>query len=161
MPSGSVVNWKDVKDSHKRFLAANDYAISRALDPLLVVPEVQSHVGNGILLARRSGNLVKQTKGRVIRTANRSVIRITNTAKYANAQEHGSGLYGPKRAKYVIRGNPYLSFYWHRKRTHMIVSKVMHPGVKPTHFLQVATNLVFQRRLAALRNGINSAARQF
>ncbi len=163
MPIGSVVDISRVKPAHHRFLTANDRAIAQALDSEAITSQVKSHIGNGILLAKRSGNLVANTSTRFIRTSKGAVARVQNTAVYAHAQETGSGLYGPKKAKYPIypKGNYPLSFYWHRKKQHVQFWKVMHPGVKPTHFLRVATDLVFGTRIALLRAGMRSAARHF
>jgi len=112
----------------------------------------------------RTFRLMHSTDAKLIRTANRSLVRVTNTAKYAWAQEKGSGKYGPKGTKYPItpkRAGYPLRFYSWRRGTWVSTYKVMHPGVKPTHFLEVATDLVFQTRLALLRAAMNSAARHF
>jgi hypothetical protein len=163
MPNGNVVDISKIKPAHQRFRVANERAIAAALDVEPVVAAVKQHIGSGILLAKRSGNLVNSTSAKYIRTAKGSLIRVQNTAVYAHAQETGSGLYGPKRAKYPIvpKGNYPLSFYWHRKKQHMLLMKVMHPGVKPTHFLEIATDLTFKTRIALLRAGMRTAARNF
>lgn len=164
MPIGSVVDISKIKNAHLRFLSAHDKAIAAALDSEAVVSQVKQQVGNGVLLAKRSGNLVNNTSARFIRTRNGATVRVQNTAKYAQAQETGSGLYGPKHAKYPItpKGKGYpLRFYWARKKMNVEFWGVMHPGVKPTHFLQVATELTFKTRIALLRASMRSAARHF
>ncbi len=164
MPSGSVVDLRQVKAAHKRFIAEHNRAFDAVLDDAPVQRDVRQHVGSGVLLAKRSGDLMNATKARAIRSKNRTIIRVTNNAKYAHAQETGSGLYGPKHAKYPIRpkrpGYP-LRFFWHRKGMDAAFYKVMHPGVKPTHFLEVATDLAFKTRMALLRAAMRTAARHF
>lgn len=161
---GNVVDISKIKSAHKRFLVAHDHALDYALSASNIENQVKQHVGNGILLAKRSGNLVNSTKAQFIRTSSGAIVRVTNTAKYAQAQETGSGLFGPSHSKYPItpRGSGYpLRFYWARKRMNVAFWKVMHPGVRPKHFLQVATNIVFDTRIALLRASMRSAARHF
>ncbi len=164
MPNGSVVDFSKVKLAHQRFLTAHDRAIAAALDSEAVAAQVKQHIGNGILLAKRSGNLVNNTSAKFIRTRNGATVKVQNTAKYAWAQDKGSGKYGSKGAPYPITpkrpGYP-LSFFWHRKGQQVAFWKVMHPGVKATHFLEVASELTFKTRIALLRASMRQAARHF
>lgn len=164
MPIGSVVDISRVHGAHKRFLANHDAAFDRVLSDSAVTAEVKHHIGSGILLKMRSGNLLKHTQVRVMRSSNRTLIRVTNDAKYAWAQNSGSGLQGPRGSKYPItpKGKGYpLRFYWARKKVWVSTYRVMHPGVKASHFLEVATDLTFKTREALLRAAMRSAARQF
>ncbi len=164
MPIGSVVDISKIRPAHKRFLNSHDNAVAEALNANRVEAMVKQHVGNGILLARRTGNLVNSTSAAFVRTGNRAIVDVRNKAKYAFYQEFGTGLYGPKKAKYPIKpkGKGYpLRFYWHKFKQDVEFWKVMHPGVKPTHFLQVATDIVFRTRIALLQAGMRSAARHF
>lgn len=164
MPIGNVVDISKIHGAHKRFLANHDNAFERVLDDTAITAEVKHYIGSGVLLAMRSGNLLKHTQVRVMRSSRGAVVRVTNDAKYAWAQNSGSGLYGPSGAKYPItpKGKGYpLRFYWARKKVWVSTFKVMHPGVKATHFLGVASDLTFKTRLALLRAAMNSAARHF
>lgn len=163
MPNGVVVDISRIRPAHQRFLANHDAQFDRALSQSAIEHEVRQHVGSGILIARRSGNLVKSTTAKTIRTRNGHLVKVQNTAEYAKAQDGGSGLWGPHKNYYFIfpKGNYPLAFYWARKKQHVKFAWVVHPGVKPTHFLQVAADLSFKTRLALLRAAMRSAARQF
>jgi HK97 gp10 family phage protein len=59
---------------------------------------------------------------------------------YAIYQELGTGLHGPRRAKYPIRAvnAESLRFFWPRTGRVERFKSVMHPGVKPRHFMRDA-----------------------
>lgn len=66
---------------------------------------------------------------------------------YAAAVEGGSGLYGPRRSKYVIRprSKTYLKFYW-RKVGHIVrLRQVNHPGQRGKGYLRKAAESVGRR----------------
>lgn len=66
---------------------------------------------------------------------------------YAAAVEGGSGLYGPRRSKYVIRPNraKMLKFYWRRVGRVVVLPKVNHPGQRGKDYLLRAAESVSRR----------------
>lgn len=85
--------------------------------------------------------------------------------KIAGYLNDGTGLWGPKRAKYPIVPvrAAFLVFMWNGRL--VFAKKVMHPGVKPRKFMQNAQVLAdrfleedFAHRLDRLVETFNSAA---
>ncbi len=110
-------------------------------------------------LKMRTGNLRDSTKVTTIRTRSGALIKVANTAKYAWAQDQGSGLYGRSRSKYRINGRPLLVFRW---RGQLVFRRyVMHPGVKQTRFLYNATDATARTMAAWMRTRMNDVARKF
>lgn len=120
---------------------------------------VKRHIAQHSGLKMRTGSLLNSTSVVTVRTRNGALISVRNNAKQAWAQDQGSGLYGRRRAKYRITGNPYLRFMG---RTGIVYRRsVMHPGVRPTRFLYNATDAagrIVEQYLAA---HINDVARKF
>ncbi|MHB1131657.1 MAG: HK97 gp10 family phage protein [Chloroflexota bacterium] len=86
-------------------------------------------------------------------TALRAVVLVGTDLEYAQAIEFGSGLYGPKKAKYIIRPKNKKALFW--KGARHPVAFVMHPGVRPRPFLLPA----FQATKSAVRAEIGGALR--
>lgn len=159
MPRGSVVDISKVKPGHKHFLARHDREFDNLLNEQRLTREARAHISANAAFKNRTGNLVNSTQVRVIRSGGNRIIRFTNKAKYAAAQDSGSGLYGPNRSKYMIAGNPFLVFMW--KGVKVAFRYVMHPGVKPTHFLEVARGVSFRTHAALLRAAMRRSAKSF
>lgn len=66
---------------------------------------------------------------------------------YAAAVEDGSGLYGPRRSKYVIRPRnaKRLRFYWRKVGRVVSLPIVHHPGQRGKHYLLQAAQSVSRR----------------
>lgn len=159
MTAGVVVDISKVKPGHRHFLDRHDREFSNLLNEGRLTREAQEHISANAAFRSRTGNLVKKSQVRVLKSGNKTIIRFSNTAKYAAAQDSGSGLYGPNKAKYMIAGNPFLRFLWggviHYRRY------VMHPGVKPTHFLETARAVAFRTNIVLLRSAMKRAAKSF
>jgi hypothetical protein len=122
----------------------------------------QRHVSQHGGFTSRTGNLVRRTGANVVRTKDRRLVKIRNTAKYAPAQDGGSGLHGPRRQKYVIRPKrPGGCLVFYAGGRLVITRKVMHPGVKPTRFLYNANDAAFRVAGHWLRGAIERAAKKF
>ncbi len=119
----------------------------------------QRYVKENSGLRTRTGELINKTKAKVIRTRGGHLIKIQNSAKHAWAQDQGSGLYGRRRAKYMIAGNPYLRFIW--KGQTMYRRYVMHPGVRPTRFLYNTTDATARTVASWLESGMKRVAAKF
>ncbi len=120
---------------------------------------VKQHITQNSGLIVRSGNLVNSTTVAAIRTRSGAIISVRNKAKQAWAQDQGSGLYGRRRAKYRITGNPYLRF---TGRAGIVYRRyVMHPGVRPTRFLYNATDAAGRLVASYLATRMHEVARKF
>lgn len=159
MPTGNVVDVSKVRVGHKHFLDRHDRELNNLLNEQRLTQSARSHISANAAFKSRTGNLVNKTNVAVMRTRAGHLIRFTNKAKYAAAQDSGSGLHGPNRAKYMIAGNPFLVFMW--KGVKVAFRYVMHPGVKPTHFLEVARAVSFRTHNALLRAAMRRAAKSF
>lgn len=121
----------------------------------LVMRHIQDHSG----LTMRSHTLLANTRVKTIKLRSGVQVKVSNTAKYAAAQDLGSGLYGPKRQKYMIKGNPFLRFTW--KGQVVYFRYVMHPGVRPTRFLYRATTAAGRTVASWIETRMQEVARKF
>ena len=110
-------------------------------------------------LTMRTKNLRDSTKAKTIRTSNGVIVKLSNNAKYAWAQDQGSGLHGRNRRKYLIAGNPFLRFRWKGQIVYRRYG--MHPGVRPTRFLYNATDATGRTVVAWLETKKKDVARNF
>jgi len=110
----------------------------------------------------RTGKTIQATKGTFVKTRKGVLIRVKNTRKHARALDGGSGLYGSRGAKYPIRakGGGALKFTA-RDGREVIVRQVMHPGIKPTHFLFNATQATGRVFVANVHADMARIARRF
>lgn len=154
-----ILNLDKVRRSHQHFLANHARMVDTVLQEAELTRDAQREVSAGDAPKNRTGNLILKTKARVVRTAGGKLVKIQNRAKYAHAQDGGSGLHGPRKARYMIPGKPFLRFMWHGVLTYR--RYVMHPGVKPTKFLFHATQRVAVNVGKQLRSGMTKVARQF
>jgi len=159
MPIGSVVDISRVAHGHKHFLDRHDREFNNVLNDQRLTAEAQLHITANAAFKSRTGNLVKKSQVRVLRSGSKVIVRYSNSAPYARAQDGGSGLHGPRHSKYMIVGNPFLRFVW--RGVPVVFRYVMHPGVKPTHFLQVAAAVGFRTNLVLLRDAMRRAAKSF
>jgi len=140
--------------------------LARELDKALKVEQVQQLAWRAITQNRdivsRKGNLLKRSKVKIIRNAKGKLIKLSNSSKYAAAQDLGSGLYGPKRAKYLIQAKNGKALHFTSKTgKEVFVRRVWHPGVKPTHFLYNAANSVGRQIKPWLEVAMKNAASKF
>ena len=157
----SVIDIEKIKRKHQRFMAEQSRAVDEQLNSLQLTQWVWRWVSDHGGFTSRTGNLVKRSKVSIIRTAKGRLVKTSNSAKYAAAQDLGSGLYGPKRAKYPIRakGDGMLRF---QGRNGIVFRKqVMHPGVHPTRFLYNANDALFRTTKQWLRVAMARAAAKF
>jgi len=150
-----------IKAKHKRFLTEHKAAVDQALDPTLLTPWTWRWVSQHGGFTSRTGNLVKKTKVSLLRTAGGRLVRVSNNAKYAAAQDGGSGLYGPKRSKYLIRAKNGKAMAFTIRGKLIFRRSVMHPGVKPTRFLYNANDALFRTSKQWLRGAMARAASKF
>lgn len=112
---------------------------------------------------RSTGALASKTEARVIRTNSGALLRLRNTSPYARAQDLGSGLHASRgtRAKYQIvpRRAKFLRFVVSGRT--VFARKVMHPGVRPTRFLFLATEAAGAHEKNLLTTEMGRVARRF
>lgn len=95
---------------------------------------------------KRTGLYSKSVRMEVTGTGETMVGIVGDAAKDARSGfpypvviEEGSGLYGPKHAKYPITPTTKKALaFFAKSGEHVIVQKVMHPGVKPRHVFRRA-----------------------
>ena len=135
-----MFNLQQIKRIHQHFLANLAREIDQVVKADAITRLGQRHASQHGKFKSRTGNLVRRTQGRVIRTGKGRLVKLVNTARYAAAQDLGSGLHGSKRAKYPIRPRRAKALRFIAKDgTEVITKLVMHPGVKPTKFLYRAS----------------------
>lgn len=167
MVVGSVhlqLDLRTVKSAHRNFLNNHDRSFDFLLSDAFQTQEAQKNVEANPVPIKRTRNLKLRTKASVVRFRSGHYVRISNDAKYAWAQDKGSGLHGPKGAKYPIYPkNPkgLLKFFWRKKGRWVALKFVMHPGVPATHFLEVATLTSFRITGERLRAAMARAAKHF
>lgn len=154
-----MINIQKIKRHHQAFLKNHDAMVDGVTNDSKLTDLAQRYVNDHSDLKMRTGNLRKKTKVKTIRTRTGALVKIQNTAKYAAAQDRGSGLYGPKRRRYMIVGNPFLRFVW--KGQVMYRRYVMHPGVRPTRFLYNTTDAVGRTVASFLRTRMVGVAKKF
>lgn len=150
-----------IKQKHKRFLAEHKAAVDQALSPEALTPWVWRWVSEHGGFTSRTGNLVHKSKVSLLRTAGGRLIRVSNKAAYAAAQDGGSGLYGPKRRKYLIRAKNAKALAFTVRGKLIFRRSVMHPGVKPTRFLYNVNDALFRTSKQWLRGAMARAAHKF
>ncbi len=155
-----MINIQKIRTHHQNFLRKHDAMVANATNEGKIEEFVKQHITQHSGLTMRSGNLVGSTTAAVIRTRSGALISIRNKAKYAWAQDQGSGLYGRRRATYPITGNPYLRFMG-RGGGIVYRRRIMHPGVRPTRFLYNATDAAGRLVASYLATQMHEVARKF
>lgn len=153
------INIRSVKYAHTAFLALQSQIID-------AVAHEAGEFGaryQGHHWKKPTGNLEGSTETQVVRTRTGNRLVIRNKAKYALAQEFGSGIHATRgpRAKYpiVARRAKALRFV---VNGHVVFRKrVMHPGVKPTRFLFQKTEAAGAHEWNLLRSGLGRLALKF
>ncbi len=67
-------------------------------------------------------------------------VRVAPTTDYADHVHEGTGLWGPKQAKFVIAAKNKKALRFQGKGGPVMRKKVMHPGQPPDRFLERAFN---------------------
>jgi len=158
------VDLRKLKQGHRNFLSTHDFAVNPILSAEFQTAEVQKNIEANPVPIKRTRHLKKMSVAHTIRTKNGTIVRVQNAAKYAWAQDQGSGLHGPRASKYRITPkNPggLLRFFWRKKGRWVTLRFVNHPGVPATHFLEVATTTSFHRTGLLLREAMRKAAKRF
>lgn len=150
-----------IKSAHRRFSEAHTRAVDQALETSALTPWVWRWITQHGGFKSRTGNLVAKTKVKLIRTRSGRLVQTSNASPYANAQDGGSGLYGPRRAKYMIRAKNGQALAFHVGGRLIFRRSVMHPGVKPTRFLYNANDALFRTSKQWLRGAMARAAKTF
>ena len=152
-----------IKRAHQRFLAEHSRAVSDVINSEKLTALEQGYVLDHGGFRNRTGNLVRKTKVKVVRTGKgRLLVKSQNASKYAAAQDLGSGLYGPKRRKYLILPKKPGGVLAFKVRGKMVFARrVMHPGVRPTRFLYNANDAAFRTCRVWLLEAMKLAAHKF
>jgi hypothetical protein len=154
------VDIRAIRDAHNRFLRKQqneiDYAAREG-------GEFGARYAGGHKFKKPTGALEGATKVRVIRTSSGNRLILSNSKKYALAQEYGSGLHATRgpRAKYAImpRRAKALRFVINGK---VIYSrKVMHPGVPATRWLFQKTEAAGAHEWNQLKRRLGRLAENF
>ena len=161
MLPGNVVNVSRIPRAHQNFLAEHDRAFAFILNETRLTQQAQQHINANAAFRSRTGNLVKRSVVNVMRTRDATLVRFSNDAPYAWAQDRGSGIHGPRNSRYVIeaRRAHMLRFIHHGQV--VFRRKVMHPGVKPTHFLETARAVATRSSVLLLKAAMQRAAKRF
>jgi hypothetical protein len=157
-----LFNLAEIHRGHERFKADLRRELDAALDEQKLTEEAQAHIKANAAFRSRTGNLVSKTEAKVVKLKNGRVVKLRNKAKYAAALDSGSGLHGPRHSKYIIRARraKYLRFIG-RDGNVVYRKSVLHPGVKPTHFLRTATAVIARKSAERLRAAMARAAEKF
>lgn len=83
------------------------------------------------------------------------------TAPHTLYQERGTGLYGPRAAKYEIRPKNRRALRFVVAGQVVFARKVMHPGVKPKLFMQNARDAAERDLLDSIADYVDDAAQTF
>lgn len=134
------INLKKLRDQHRAFKQAVQQEITKVVGQEKVTQLAQRYVSENADFTSRTGNLVRRTKAKVIKTRKGHVVRLTNRAKYAAAQDEGSGKYGPRRRPYPIKAKRKTLRFIGRSGNVVFRKVVLHPGVQPTRFLYHAAS---------------------
>ena len=156
-----MLDLQKIKRAHQHFLAEHARAVDAALNPEALTPWAWRYVSQHGGFVSRTGNLVHKTRVSLTKLGKNRRVVSSNAAKYARAQDSGSGLYGPKRSKYIIRANSggVLAFVL---RGRLVFAKsVLHPGVRPTRFLYNENDALFRATKQWLRGAMQRAAQKF
>lgn len=156
-----VLDISKIKQKHQRFLAEHRAAVDQALDASKLTPWEWRYVSQHGGFTSRTGNLVKKTKVTILRSGKKLIVRSSNSSPYAAAQDGGSGLYGPKRARYRITAKNGSALAFQGSSGVVFRRSVMHPGVKPTRFLYNANDALFRTTKQWLRGAMARAASKF
>lgn len=127
-----MINIAALKRAHNAFILdlveEIDLAQEQAGDTLKVNLALHSEFN------KPTGKLAAKTETRLIRTRNGNVLRVSNKAKYALAQERGSGTHAGK-GPYPIRPRRARALRFMSGGAVVFSRGVMHPGVPATHWL--------------------------
>ena len=82
-------------------------------------------------LKMRTGLLRGSWMSHAMATPNGAIARLLNPVPYAAFQEEGTGLYGPKKARYPIEAKPGRWLVFEQGGVLQFRKRVMHPGVRP------------------------------
>lgn len=156
-----MFNLREIRAGHRKFRDALYTEITRETHANKLSVMAQHFVRQEGKPRVRTGALVKGTRAKVIRTSKGHVIALQNDVPYAAAQDQGSGLYGPKGAKYLIRAKRARALKFTSGGQVLFRKSVMHPGVKPTHFLRNAAEKLGEALLPRLEAAMERAARSF
>lgn len=146
------INLGKVMSAHSKFVRANsellDKEYRRAGEFAL------THVGQHPEFKPRTGNLQKQTEFRIAKTKSGAIIRLSNSAKYAETIEYG----GHAR---IIKARPggMLRFMWRGKLTFR--KSVKHPKTRAYKFLYRATTAAGRTFETSMRFGMSRIATNF
>ncbi len=147
-----IINLDEVRRGHRIFLADHRLLTDHELS------DAGQHAVNYVYayptFKPRTGHLQRSTEWKLHRLANGRLVRIQNTAKYAQPIEYGARphVIRPRRKKalrFIVRGK--VAF----------AASVNHPGNKPYRFLYKATNSALRILHSGLSQGMSRLAAKF
>lgn len=123
----SLENEAELRRAHDRLLAENERAIAESLE--LAGRHGVEHVQRFPEFKPHTGNLQKKTSYRVVRLASGRLLKLDNSAKYADAIDQGARPHTivPRRAKF-------LRFIGRDGKT-VFARRVNHPGNRAYKFM--------------------------
>jgi hypothetical protein len=154
------INITALRNAHSGFLRKQAVAIDYAARE---GGEFGARYAGGHKFKKPTGALESATKVRVIRTSSGNRLILSNSKKYALAQEYGSGLHATRgpRAKYPIpaKRGKFLRFVLNGRV--VFRRKVMHPGVPATRWLFQKTEAAGAHEWNQLKRRLGRLAENF
>jgi hypothetical protein len=123
-----LLNLDELRRRHAYLLAENEKMAQEGAETAGV--HAKDHVNKYNAFKRQTGHLQASTKTTIRRLTSGRLLRIDNTAKYADPIDTGA-----RPHKIVARRVPYLMFWWPKLGLWFVGRSVNHPGNKPYKFM--------------------------
>lgn len=155
----TILDLTNLRQQHDRLLRRLDQAVDA---------ETKAAAEFGVAAARTApefkgppGPLRMATHALVRRRGKKRFVILRNPHPGAFAQDKGSGVHGSRRSPYVIRARRARALKFTIGGETFYRRQVLHPGVRPTHFLFNANRKAFDQTGARLEQRMTTLGRQF
>jgi len=152
-----LLNLDEVRRAHERLITQNDALMHQVSSAGGIAAKV--HVNTQNRFVRRTGHLQESTTTSIVRLTSGRILRLGNTAKYADPIEHGA------RAHWIPKlenaNAKILHFYWEKMGRWVSCERVWHPGNRAYRFMSLAWRHAEAVELMLLKIGMRSIAKRF